>query len=686
MRKIVFLCLIVWFCLPAKGQLDTNKVLENIKLINVLLNTNVDTCRTLIIKNIEDSKALKFDKGIARSYLLLTNYYIFKGLNDSAKMVVPDLEESLKNSKDEHLKVSILLKIAIIYSDLGDFKNATKKAIEAQKIGEGIKDHKLLAKIYHDLGFIYSNKQLYTNSLSYFKKGLGHAYLSKDTFSIANMYARIGGVFNETNVPDSGLFYNLKSLFFFEAIKMKRGIGITYNNIAGSYELKKNYKKALEYYSKALPIRQELGDEYGITIIYYNLGVCNLNIGNYAVAEKYLLTSLERTKAEKDYPQVLESLKQLCVLYSKNSKLTDYKKFADEYMYLKDSITTADNIKSITELQQQYEAEKKEKDILLLKKENEKQEKISESERKNKFIILISALLIVIMLSVFAFTLNKRFVITKKQKNIIERQKETTEHQKTLIEEKQKEILDSINYAKRLQQAILAPRSEIDKGLKENFLFYKPKDIVAGDFYFYENTDTHMFIAAADCTGHGVPGAMVSVVCCNALTRSVKEFKLNNPALILDKTSELVLSTFLKSGQEIKDGMDISLMAIDKRTNTVEWAGANNPLWYIKDKSLIEIKGDKQPIGFTENPYPFHAHKVENTKDATFYLFTDGYADQFGGEKGKKYKYKQLQELLINVSHLSMEEQKHIIISSFENWKGNYEQVDDVCLIAFKLS
>ncbi|MBL7883775.1 MAG: tetratricopeptide repeat protein, partial [Bacteroidia bacterium] len=672
MRKIALALFIVLFYLPTKAQLDTNKVLDNIKLINTFLNANVDTCRSLIIKNIEDSKKLNFDKGIARSYLLLTNYYIFKGLNDSAKMVVPELEKSLKNSKDEHLKVSILLKIAIIYSDLGDFKNATKKAIEAQKIGEGIKDHKLLAKIYHDLGFIYSNKQLYTNSLSYFQKGLNHAYLSKDTFSIANMYARIGGVFNETNIPDSGLFYNLKSLFFFEAIKMKRGIGITYNNIAGAYELKKNYTKALEYYSKALPIRQELGDEYGITIIYYNLGVCNLNIGNYAVAEKYLLTALERTKSEKDYPQVLESLKQLCVLYSKSSKLNDYKKYADEYMYLKDSITTADNIKSITELQQQYETEKKEKDILLLKKENEKQEKISESERKNKFIILISGLLIVIMLSVFAFTLNKRFVVTKKQKNIIERQKETTEHQKALIEEKQKEILDSINYAKRLQQAILAPQAEIDRGLNENFLFYKPKDIVAGDFYFYENTDTHIFIAAADCTGHGVPGAMVSIVCCNALTRSVKEFKLSNPALILDKTSELVLSTFLKSGQEIKDGMDISLLAINKKDNSVEWAGANNPLWYVKEKSLIEIKADKQPIGFTENPYPFHVHSIKDTKNCAFYLFTDGYADQFGGEKGKKYKYKQLQDLIVSISHLTMVEQRSLVKDSFDKWRGDY--------------
>jgi serine phosphatase RsbU (regulator of sigma subunit) len=158
--------------------------------------------------------------------------------------------------------------------------------------------------------------------------------------------------------------------------------------------------------------------------------------------------------------------------------------------------------------------------------------------------------------------------------------------QKQLIEEKQREILDSITYAKRLQHAILPPQEFISQCFSENFILYKPKDIVAGDFYWSEKIDNLFFIAAADSTGHGVPGAMVSVVCSNALNRSVKEFKYTTPGSVLDKTRELVIETFEKSASEIKDGMDVSLLCIDIQNKKVFWSGANNPLWYIQDNQI----------------------------------------------------------------------------------------------------
>jgi serine phosphatase RsbU (regulator of sigma subunit) len=488
------------------------------------------------------------------------------------------------------------------------------------------------------------------------------------------------------------LYFNLISLRYFELIKHKRGIGVTYNNIAGSYELTKNYSKAVEFYTKALKIREELGDDYAVTIIYYNLGVANIHLKNYGLSEKYLMTALERNKAEKDYQQVLETLKQLCVLHSENKKLHLYKEFADEYMNLKDSITTADNIKAVTELQEKYESEKKEKNILMLKKENEKQEEVSRSERKNKLLILASSIVIVILMSVFGFILYKRYRLTQKQKTIIEQQKEKveeqnhiTEQQKNLIEAKQKEILDSINYARQLQRAILATPEEISSNTKESFLFYKPKDIVAGDFYFFEKTSTHIFLAAADCTGHGVPGAMVSVVCCNALTRSIKEFGLSDPGKILDKTNEIVLSTFEKSGQGIRDGMDISLIAINISNNETKWAGANNPLWYIEENEFKSIKADKQPIGFTETRTDFNTHTLSFKENTKVYLFTDGFADQFGGEKGKKFKYSNLQALLISIAEQPMQSQKEILEKTLSEWKGGLEQVDDILIIGLRV-
>ena len=270
------------------------------------------------------------------------------------------------------------------------------------------------------------------------------------------------------------------------------------------------------------------------------------------------------------------------------------------------------------------------------------------------------------------------------EQKVLERTEEVV-YQKHLIEEKQKEIVDSITYAKRLQEAILPPIEFVNTNLKNNFIYYQPKDIVAGDFYWAEKVGDKFFIAAADSTGHGVPGAMVSVVCSNALNRTIKEFKLTETGKILDKTRDLVLETFEKSEKDVKDGMDISLLCIDSINKKIFWSGANNPLWYIQNNELHEIKADKQPIGKTDNPKPFTTHQINHKENTTFYLFTDGFADQFGGPNGKKFKYKQFSELLIKHDNLSAKEKADIINKTFLDWKGNLEQVDDVCVIGIKL-
>ncbi len=257
--------------------------------------------------------------------------------------------------------------------------------------------------------------------------------------------------------------------------------------------------------------------------------------------------------------------------------------------------------------------------------------------------------------------------------------------QRDKIETKNKEITDSINYARRIQNAILPPASRISSLLQESFIIYKPKDIVAGDFYWLESVDDMVMVAAADCTGHGVPGAMVSVVCNNALNRSVKEFGLTDPGKILNKTREIVLEEFQKSGEKVNDGMDISLACWDKTKSMMKWAGANNPLWLVRDKKLIEYKGDKQPIGDYPKPVDFSTHHIELKTGDVMYLFTDGYYDQFGGEKGKKFKASKLKDLLTTVSHEPAEIQKDLITECFETWKGPLEQVDDVCLIGVKV-
>lgn len=277
----------------------------------------------------------------------------------------------------------------------------------------------------------------------------------------------------------------------------------------------------------------------------------------------------------------------------------------------------------------------------------------------------------------------------RKQKELVEAQKEDVERAHEELNTKNQEILDSINYAKRIQNAILPPQSLIDEHLPENFILYLPKDIVAGDFYWMVPNQDNVLIAAADCTGHGVPGAMVSVICNNGLNRSVREFGLTSPGEILDKTRELVVEEFKKSEEDVKDGMDIALCSLQITPNgaSLLYAGANNPLWIIRNGSqeLEEIKPDKQPIGVFDIQKPFSTHSIELEKGDTFYIFSDGYSDQFGGEKGKKMKASNFKKALIQLQASSMNDQFEKVNANFEKWKGEFEQLDDVCVIGIRI-
>ena len=254
-----------------------------------------------------------------------------------------------------------------------------------------------------------------------------------------------------------------------------------------------------------------------------------------------------------------------------------------------------------------------------------------------------------------------------------------------LVSEKNKEITDSIEYARHIQNGILPSAHIINTCLPDSFIYYKPKDIVAGDFYWLEQKGAYVIFAACDCTGHGVPGAMVSVVCSNALNRAVKEFNLLQPGEILNKVRELVVETFEKGEHVVKDGMDMSVCTWNQSSNELLWAGANNPLWYIQNKQLQILAPDKQAIGQTDNPKPFTTHKVQVNKGDLVFVFTDGYADQFGGDKGKKFKYKPLQEILIANSDKKPQEQKQILSGVFDAWRGTLEQIDDVLIMGIRV-
>lgn len=259
--------------------------------------------------------------------------------------------------------------------------------------------------------------------------------------------------------------------------------------------------------------------------------------------------------------------------------------------------------------------------------------------------------------------------------------------QKEMVEEKNREIVDSINYALRLQRAIIPTESKVKAALPGSFVFFKPKDIVSGDFYWMNEVDNTVLIGAIDCTGHGVPGAMVSVVGANGLNRCIKEFNLRKPNEILDQLTEIVKETFDSAEDKVKDGMDGALLSIDLASRKIQYSGANNPLWIARSDAdeMEEIKANKQPIGDFDHAVPFTNHEVQLSEGDIVYVFSDGYVDQFGGPKGKKFKYKTLKTLLFDNKGKPVSEQKEILERTFTSWKGELEQLDDVCIIGIRV-
>lgn len=272
--------------------------------------------------------------------------------------------------------------------------------------------------------------------------------------------------------------------------------------------------------------------------------------------------------------------------------------------------------------------------------------------------------------------------------DIINQQKEIN-NQHIKLSKAYNDIKESIDYAQKIQSALLPTSKLIKKHIKDHFLLYLPKDTVAGDFYWIESKQDFKYIAIADCTGHGVPGALVSIVCINALNRALFEHNLSTTNQILNKTRQIIIEEFNQSNTLINDGMDISLLKVPiktKSTNyTIEFSGANNPLYLIRNNILLEFQGCKQPIGKHIKIEPFKAQQIEVNNEDKVFLFTDGFADQFGGIKGKKFKKKPFKDLLLEISNLPPNQQLIKLKNTLKNWKEDIEQVDDITILGFKL-
>lgn len=578
------------------------------------------------------------------------------------------------------------------YKNLGDIVLALGYYYKALKIQEEIKDDYGIAYTYNNIGVVYMNQGDQKMAVNFYKKCLKIQEDIKDVKGVANSLNNLGYIYKTNGDINRALEYYIRSLNTRRKINDLLGVANSLNNIGIIYKQEGNLEKALEYYEESKQIREKIGDKKGVSFIENNIGNIYYAKGDYNSALKFGMRSLELSKEMGYAENVKNAANLLSKVYEKKGDGIKALEMFRLFVLMKDSIINSESEKALIEQQTKYEFEKQktiddaehEKQMLLSIEEEEKQKLISYS--------IAGGLSLVIIFSLFLYN---RLQITRRQKLEIA-------NQHLLLEESHKEITDSIEYAKWLQDAILPSKDDLNKELKDGFVFYQPKNVVSGDFYWLEKVENRIYFAVADCTGHGVPGALVSVVCSNALNRCVNEFSIVEPAEILNKTRALVIETFAKSNKNVKDGMDIALCLIEGKKLT--FSGANNPLWLIRNKehllkgqfdennvvqnekkALIEFKPTKQSIGFSDRMDLFSQESFELQKGDNLYVFSDGLADQFGGEKGKKIMQKPFKMKLLELSENTMDQQKLLLSQYFNNWKGNLEQIDDVCVIGVKI-
>lgn len=547
---------------------------------------------------------------------------------------------------------------------------------EALLEAEEIKDSILMSQMHYTIGAFYFWSEELDNAHKSMLRSVETYPTYGDSLRLATNYMALGVVSQNVITKEDALNYQLIALEIKERINAVDALPISYNNAAETYFELGMITEANNLVEKAIHLSdsiQQLSSLYYAIFLkgefLYKQEKYRLAIPHLAEATQYW----EDNESTKDLPRVYKHLYQA---YKEAEDFENALLTLEKSNVVRDTLFNIEKISAAADIEAKYEGVKKDMEILREKEEKEWAIKENELTKSQENLRLTIFIVICVVLLVNILYLYRRYKSQRKDKELIQLQKQQ-------IEIRSEEIQDSINYAKRIQSAILPSKSLISEELEEAFVLYLPKDVVAGDFYWLHPTKKGVLFAAADCTGHGVPGALVSVICNNALNRSVREFNLDKPSDILDKTRELVLSEFDKSEDQVKDGMDIALCSIEE--NKLHYSGAHNPLWILRDGEFMEIKGDKQPIGKFEMAKPFTNHSLDLKKGDQIYVFTDGFVDQFGGEKGKKFKAKSLREFLKTIGHKSIADQKTELINIFHQWKGDLEQVDDVCVIGVRV-
>ena len=597
---------------------------------------------------------------------------------------------------------------------LGNYQLALEPFQKGLTIAERLRNRLYISRISNEIGLIYENLsqsslsvvdneanfrkalEFHERALSIFKEDNELPMVAKSLNNIANTYSRLatnqfvtqyGEAWEDSlqklssNVILSTFgktidFYN-QAMEIFETIDDQIEIANVNINLGSHYNYARNWRKAKEHIDKALKISRELNSPLELSNALFALAETNFRMGNYDQAERYLLESAQIAEGLELKDVLRHSYNKLSKVYEQKENFPNALDFFKRSTQIKDQIFSEQSQKAITEMQTKYETEKKEQEIKLLS--NEKALLHSENQRQKLVIIItIGGLLVILGFAVLLINMVRQ---KQKANRILEEKNELISHQK-------QEITDSIRYASRIQNAVLPSSNLLNDALKDYFVLFLPRDIVSGDFYWFTKQNNKMVIVSADCTGHGVPGAFMSMLGVSFLYEIVNKEGILQPAEILNTLRELVKVTLSQTGKanEQKDGMDISLGVLDLKNMQLEWAGAYNPLYLLRNGELIEYKADKMPVAIHVNDRnPFTNNVIDLQKGDTFYMFSDGYSDQFGGSEGRKFMSKQFKQLLLDIQLKPMEEQKEILYQEHLRWRGEFEQIDDIVVFGVRV-
>lgn len=555
----------------------------------------------------------------------------------------------------------------------GNYKKSLDYLFKLKQVADKIGYTKGSSDLLGAIGVLYWRQGDNKNALYFLNENLKLVKKTNIKQDIASVYNNMGLVYRQMNEFEMARNYYTLSIQLFIEAGSSDGLSDTYNNMGVLHQMQEDLYKASYYFEKSLLICLKTNDSLGISIAQGNLGTIYYKLKNYDLSEKFFLSAYGISSRMGDLEGIKEVGAGLSDLYLTLGKGEEALRYYKYFIGARDTLNNEEfrKLSLIKEMEFKFDKEEEKKAILV------------EADKKRQQLYTSSVVVILIVVLFFSALLYKRFTLTKKQKSIIENQKQ-------LVEEKQKEITDSIHYAKRIQSALLAHEEFVAQHLPEHFIFFKPKDIVSGDFYWATfvsdlalQAKERFYLAVCDSTGHGVPGAFMSLLNISFLNEAINEKSISDPDKVFNHVRKRLIENVSQDGGQ--DGMDGILIQLDKKNLRMRYAAANNAPVIIRNGILTELDCDKMPVGQGTKNTQFSLFDFALQKGDVIYLYTDGFADQFGGPKGKKFKYNQLNAFLLEIHSKAPHLQTEMLQKKFEAWKGNLEQVDDVCIIGIKI-